>query len=94
VGLIAKPVARLGCRGSVVAEAVRLDDEAEVGPEEVDLEAVHPCFRSWWREASAFCDRPKENLQGRVGQPEGVSVEEAAKTANPGFACVVEEGDM
>src|SRR3954447_5083316 len=41
VDLVAQPVARLLGGRAVVAEAIRLDDQAQVGPVEVDLEAVH-----------------------------------------------------
>jgi hypothetical protein len=40
VGLVADPVSGLLSGRAVVAQAVGLDDEAEVGPPEVDLEAV------------------------------------------------------
>jgi hypothetical protein len=38
--LIASSVTRLGGGRPVVAQAIRLDDEAQVGPIEVDLEAI------------------------------------------------------
>ena len=47
MGLVAEGVAGLGGRGAVVAPAVGLDDEAEVGPEEVDLVVVDHLFGEW-----------------------------------------------
>ena len=44
VGAVAQGVAGLSRRRAVVAEAVRLDDQSELGPVEVHLEAVHRLF--------------------------------------------------
>jgi hypothetical protein len=41
VGTVPACIARLGRGSAVVAKAVRLHDQAKVGPEEVDLEAVN-----------------------------------------------------
>ena len=91
VGLEAEGVAGLGRGGAVVAPAVGLDDEAEVGPEEVDLELVD---RLW---SAASADRRLWRAGGRavqlvVGEAEGVLVEHVAKGANARLARVVLEG--
>jgi hypothetical protein len=44
--LVADPVRRLLCGSAVVAQSVSLDDEAEVRPEEIDLEPVHALLRT------------------------------------------------
>jgi hypothetical protein len=59
----------------VVAKPVGLDDEAEVGPIEVDLEAVHPLRSEWWRKASSTNEGLEQALQRRVRQDKAVSIE-------------------
>jgi hypothetical protein len=51
VGLVAKAIARLLCRRSVISEAVGLHDEAQIRPVEIDLEAVHDLPREGERQA-------------------------------------------
>ena len=46
VSLIAQAIARLLGGRTVVAEAVRLDDEAQFGPAEIDLESLRRCLVS------------------------------------------------
>jgi len=41
VGLVAEPISGLLSGRAVVAQAVGLDDQAEVGPPDVDPAAVH-----------------------------------------------------
>src|SRR3954470_16753437 len=82
-------IARLRRGRAVVPPAVGLDDEAEVGPEEVDLELVDNDFRLWRRQAGCFGQRAKEPFQLVVGEPKGVLVEDPAQRADASLARVV-----
>ena len=79
VRLIAAPVTRLLRGRAVVAQAVGLDHEAEVRPVEVDAEAVEPLLGQRRRQARPPGDREKAALELRVGQGEGVAVEQLAQ---------------
>src|SRR5205814_5987972 len=87
VRLVAEGVPGLLGRGAVVAEAVRFDDEVELRPVEVDLEAVEMDPGQWFREARGAGDGQKPALELRIGQDECVAVEEAAKGGEPGAPC-------
>jgi hypothetical protein len=89
MALEAQRIAGLGRGGAVVAPAIGLDDKAEVRPEEVDLELVDELFGQRGRQARRRGDRPEEQFQFVVGEPEGVLVENAAKTPNTGLARVI-----
>jgi hypothetical protein len=67
VGAVALGVARLRGRGAVIAQAVGLDDQPEVGPVEVDLPAVDDLFGERRREAGVRGDRAEVDLQVGVG---------------------------
>jgi hypothetical protein len=82
VDLVAAGVAGLGRGGAVVAEAVGLDDEAEVGPVEVDLEIVDDLFGERRREPGVGSERPEEEFEFVVGEAEGMAVEEIAQRAH------------
>jgi len=86
VALEAEGVAGLGGRGAVVAPAIGLDDEAEVGPEEVDLEFVDELFGERGRETGGRGDRAEEEFQLVVGEPKGVLVEDRAEMADARLA--------
>jgi len=62
VRLVADVIPSLGDRGSVIFEAVGLDDESEVGPEEIDLESIDMGFGLRLRQAGPCRDRTEENL--------------------------------
>jgi hypothetical protein len=49
VHLVAHVIARLLGRSAMVEQAVSLDNQSQVWPKEVDLEAVDPGFRFWHR---------------------------------------------
>ena len=69
VGLVATEVDRLLGGGPVMAEAVGLDDEAEVGPEEVDAVAAEAALR---RRAEAGRRRGRSRGSGaRARSPRG-----------------------
>jgi len=76
MGLVAKPVFRLLGGGAVVAQAVGLDDQAEVGPVEVDVESVELDLRLGLGQADAAADRPEALLELRVGERERAEVEQ------------------
>src|SRR3982751_979211 len=77
VGLVTPPVARLLRRGAVIAQAVGLDDQAQVGPVEVDAEAVHSCLRLRLWQARALDNREEAPLEGGLRQRETAAIEEA-----------------
>jgi hypothetical protein len=79
VRLVADEVLRLLGRGAVIAEAVGLHDEAEVGPVEVDFEAVDRCLGVRLRQAGSARDRDEEAFEFRGGEDEGRRVEEVAQ---------------
>jgi hypothetical protein len=63
----------------VVAPAVGLDDEAEFGPEEIDLELVDHLFGEWGGKPGGGRDRPKETFELVVGEAKGVFIEDLAE---------------
>src|SRR5437899_599166 len=77
--LVAEAVSGLLCGRAVVAEAVGLDDQPEVRPVEVDLEAVHPRLRLWLWEAGPACDGEEDALELGGCKDEGEAVEELAQ---------------
>lgn len=91
VGLEAEGIAGLGRRGAVIAPAIGLDDEAEIGPEEVDLELVDHLFGQRDRKAGGGGNRPEEPFQLVIREPEGVLVEDLAKDPHARLARVVIE---
>jgi hypothetical protein len=74
----------LGGGRAVVAPAVGLDDQAEVGEVKVDLEAVDDLLGERLREAGGGGNRAEEELEVGVGEQEGVAVEEIAQRRTPG----------
>lgn len=69
VGLVAEPVPRLLSGGAVIAETIGLDHQAEIGPVEVDFEAVYPrpCQRR--RQASLTSQRKEAAFELLLGTP-------------------------
>jgi hypothetical protein len=86
VGLVAEEVAGLLGGGAVVAHAVGLDHEAEVGPVEVDFEAVDPPFGERLGKAGGEGQRSEEDFELAVGEAEGVAVEHLAEAPHARFA--------
>jgi len=82
--LVACRITRLGGGGAVPAQAVCLDDEAELRPEEVDPVAVDMNLGLRRREAGRERDRNEEALELRLGEDELVTVEEAAEDSAAG----------
>jgi hypothetical protein len=74
--LVAADVPGLRGRGAVVGEAVGLDDEVLVGPEEVRaVLAEEPLLREWPWQARVADESQESALEIRVGA--GVVVEQA-----------------
>src|SRR3982750_968090 len=89
VGLRAEGVAGLGGRGAVIAPAVGLNNEAQVRPEEVDLELVDHVFGQRGRQPRGGSERTKEPFQLVVRKAEGVLVEDVTEEAYARLARVL-----
>lgn len=86
VSLIATEVHGLLGSGPVVAETVGLDDEAAVGPEEVDSMTAEATLRVGRRQAGIADDGEKATLE-RVGRPtECLRVEDRLQPTGAGAA--------
>jgi hypothetical protein len=92
MGLVPHAVPGLLGRRPVEAQAVGLDDQAEIGPVEVDLEAVQPHARLWLRQPEVAHDPEEAALEFRVGQRERPAVENLSKGPDPGLARSVVQG--
>src|SRR5207248_6421787 len=83
VRLIPEPVTVLLGRSAVIAQAVRLDDEPDIlhdlGPVEIDLEAVDVYLRQRLRQPGATCYRKEQALDVGVREDKGERVEQLAK---------------
>jgi len=79
VGLVANAVAGLLGRGAVVAQAVGLDDQAEIGPEEVDAKAADDLAGKRERQAGGAREGEEPALELGVGEREGGCVEQVAQ---------------
>ena len=84
VRLVAHAIACLLGGGAVVAQAVGLDHQAEVGPEEVDLEPVQALARQRQRQAGLLDQRQEAPLELGVGEAEGAPVEQRPQPPDPG----------
>jgi len=82
VGLVADSVPELLDGRAVVAQAVGLDHQTEVWPVEVDLEPVHPLACEGRGQTRAFGDGEEEALEVRVGEGEGLTVEDGGEEAD------------
>jgi hypothetical protein len=92
VGLVAEGVAGLGGDGAVVSEAVGLDHEPEVGPIEVDLEAIEWVLGQRWRQAGGGGEASEARLELGVGEAEGQPVKQLAKRPDAGLAGALLQG--
>lgn len=79
VSLIAATVHGLLRGRAVIAEAVGLDDEAEIGPVEVHSEAVEADLGLRWWEAGSPSDGDEAALELRVSEEQGGTIEAAAE---------------
>jgi hypothetical protein len=82
VGLVAAPVSGLLRGGSVVAETVGFNDEAEIRPVEVDVIAVDPLLGERSGQSGLAHDRKKEALELGGGKLEIVAEEGPAEDAD------------
>jgi hypothetical protein len=92
VVVVADRVTGLLDSGSVVAQAVGLDHQPQIGPEEVDSVAVHVGLGPGLWQAGAPGDRQEQALQLGVGEGEGGRVEDLAEERNAGLALEVIQG--
>jgi len=75
VGLIADPITRLLGRRPVVAKPIGLDDQTEIRPEEIDLEAVDPAPGERQGKPSRFDHGQEASLELGVGEAEAALAE-------------------
>jgi hypothetical protein len=83
VRLVALAISRLLRRRAVVSQPVGLDDQAELGPVEVDPEAVDAASRAGPGKARPTRYRQEAPLELGVGEREGAAVEEPSKRRDP-----------
>jgi hypothetical protein len=91
--LIAKPVMGLLCWGAVIAQPVGLDHKAQLGPKEVDPEAIHMLARERQRKTGLRDKWQKAPLQLRVGETKSAAVEKLSQSRHPRPPGVCVEGD-
>lgn len=73
-------------RRAVIAETVRLDNESEIRPEEVDPEAVQSDAGLWQRQA-CLAHEPKEHpLELGIGETKTMAIEEPEHCARSGLS--------
>jgi hypothetical protein len=70
----------------VISEAVRLDHETELGPVEVDFVSVDYLFAAWHRHPGGGRDRPEEDLEIRIGEPEHLSIKHLSQGSYTGLS--------
>ena len=86
VSLVSEAVASLLHGRAVIAEAVRLDHEAEFRPEEIDPVAIDALLRERRRQAGRARDREERALELRVREREGRTIEQRPKAADARLA--------
>ena len=74
MGLVTETVARLLRRRPVIAQAVGFNDQPQVRPVEVDLEAVHAGAGEWRRKARGLGDGEKPLLELGISEKESPAV--------------------
>src|SRR5687767_12819636 len=87
VSVVAQSVLRLLRGRAVIAKAIGFDDQAELRPVEVDLEAVDVCPGLRGGQASPPGDGQKVTFEFRVRKREGLAVERPSQDAHPGAGC-------
>ena len=91
MGLVPQVVASLLGRSAVVAQAVGLDDQMQLWPQEVDLEAVDPDFRLRQWQADVPGQGQEKALEVGASQTEGAAVEPCAQASDAPLARVALE---
>lgn len=69
----------------MVAEAIGLDDQAEIGPVEVDFDAGDDLFAQGLRKAGRSGDGTEKDLQVGIREEKGVPVEKPAQATHAGL---------
>jgi hypothetical protein len=91
VDLIAAPISRLLRRRAVVSQSIGLDDQTQLGPEEIHAKAVDMSagLRRW--QASSLDQSEKSPLELGVGQPENAAIKDADERTDTTFAAHLTE---
>ena len=91
VGLVAQGVASLLGGRPVVTQAVCLDDEVEVGPVEIDAEAVDTGLGQGKGQTGAAGDWQEAALELGIGVGEGQAIQKAANGGHSRLAVIARE---
>jgi hypothetical protein len=83
VVLVATAIASLLRRRTVVAQPIGLNQEPQVGPEEVDAEPIEVLARERNRQSRLGRKRQEKSLKFGIGKSKRAPVEELAQPANP-----------
>jgi hypothetical protein len=83
VHLVSEPIPSLLGRRSVITQPVGLDDQAQVGPVEVDAKAVYAALGQRRRQAYAADERQEAPLELAVSQAQGLAIEQRAQRGHP-----------
>jgi len=86
VRLVAEPVPSLLGRRAVVAQAVGLDHEAELGPVEVDFELVDDLAGERHRQADPGRERQEAPFELLLGEAKGAPVEDPTQLGDARLA--------
>jgi hypothetical protein len=91
VHLIAAPIGGLLGRRAVIAQPVRLDHEAKLGPMEVDPESVDVLLRQGLRQARLARQWKEPALELGIGEGEGPALEDCSEGRDPALASALVE---
>jgi hypothetical protein len=80
--LIAATIAGLLRGRAVVAQPIGLDDQPQVGPEEVDAETIEVLASERNRQSRLGRERQEEPLELRIGESKRAPVEQLAQPSN------------
>jgi hypothetical protein len=92
VRLVSHPVGSLLRRSAVISQAVRLDDQTQLGPVEVDSEPVHDALGLWHGKAGSARDWQEAALELGVGEDEGAAVKGLAEGRHASLPAQITEG--
>jgi len=80
--LVATTITRLLCGCAVIAQAIGLDNQPQVRPEEIDAEPIEVFAGEWNWQSCPRRERQEEPLEFRVSKPERAPVEQLAQPRN------------
>lgn len=80
--LVATTIARLLGGSAVVAQAIGLDNQPQVGPEEVDAKAAEVLARERHRKPCLLRERQEEPLELGIGEPKRAPVKQLPQPRN------------